>query len=92
MFIMSGVERSAISALRESKKSRAVYSKKLEDTVESTFWTIVVAVYFFYSFSSTNWHSSWIIFIFAAAISGIISTAFSFIRKASGNEPDGKDK
>ena len=88
MFIMSGVERSAISALRENKKTRAVYSKRLEDSVESTFWTITVAVYLFYSFNSGKWHSSWIIFIFAAAISGIISTAFSFIRKASGSEPE----
>lgn len=85
MFITSGVRRSAISALNENKSLHTSYSKKLEDSIESAFWTLVVAIYLLYSFTSGNWHLSWIIFIFAAALSGIVSAAFTVVRRASGN-------
>ena len=91
MFIVSGVERSAISTLLDNKKARISYSQKLEESVKSAFWTICVAVYLLYSFKSENWSTSWIIFVFAAAISGIISMVFSMIRKASGSEPVDKE-
>lgn len=85
MFITSGVKRSAVSALNENKNLQTSYSKKLEDSVEGAFWTLVVAIYLLYSFTSGNWHLSWLIFIFAAALSGIISTVFTVVRRASGN-------
>lgn len=92
MFIISGVERSAIASLKETRHSQISYSKRLEDSIESAFWTIVTAVYLLYSFKSGNWDKSWIIFVFAAAISGIISLVFSLVRKASGVEEEHDNK
>ena len=92
MFIISGVERSAIASLKETRSAQVGYSKRLEDSIESTFWTIVVAAYLLYSFKSGNWDKSWIVFIFAAAISGLISTVFSLVRKASGADSDNTDE
>lgn len=41
-------------------------------SVESAFWLIVVAAYFLLSFTSGRWDITWIIFIVAPAVSGIV--------------------
>ena len=91
MFITSGIKRSALSALCEPKLTQRTYSKHLEDSVTKGFWILVIGFYLLYSFVSNNWHLSWLIFIFAFAISSFISAAFTLVRRASG-EDDNKNE
>ena len=86
LFIISGVKHSAISELKETKSTRTVCTNKLQDSIESAFWTLTTAIYLLYSFTSGNWHLSWIIFIFASAISCIISALFASARRAKDND------
>lgn len=41
---------------------------------QSSFWCIVVVVYFLISFKSGRWDMSWLVFVAAAGISGILQT------------------
>lgn len=43
--------------------------------VDSAFWLLVVAVYFLLSFLTHRWDITWIIFIAAPAVSGILHAA-----------------
>lgn len=43
--------------------------------VESAFWLLVVAVYFLVSFTTQRWDLTWLIFIAAPAVSGILHAA-----------------
>jgi transcriptional regulator with XRE-family HTH domain len=88
MFITSGIKRSAVYTLSKSKKAEAAYSKRLEDSLSGSFWTLVIAIYLLYSFKSGNWRYSWLIIVFAGALSALVSSAFSLIRRAGGNKND----
>ncbi len=84
LFLISGIKRSAISALKDSKRAHSVHLKKLEDSIHGSLWTLAIAIYLFYSIKSGEWKLSWMILIFTGAISAIISAAFSFLRKTNG--------
>ncbi len=86
MFIISGIKRSALSALRASGGTELAYSKQLEDRINRGFWILVIGFYLLYSFVSKNWHLSWLIFVFAAGISSLISAAFTLVRRANGED------
>lgn len=49
---------------------------KLLQSIMSLYWTIIVAAYLAWSFFSGNWHISWIIWPFAAVLSGIVKLVF----------------
>lgn len=51
-------------------------NKAIRSTLHSSFWTLVVAVYFIISFAFGAWAFSWIIFIIGAAISNMIDLYF----------------
>lgn len=91
MFITSGIKRSALAALKTSKSDEKRYSKKLIDMVDVAVFVVAVIVYLEYSFKSGKWNISWLIFVFAAIITQIISAAFSFVKRANGNEENGND-
>ena len=92
MFITSGIKRSAVASLTQSKKTQIAYSKRLEEAIHGSFWTLTVATYILYSMTSGNWHMSWLILIFAASISGIIATVFNLVRHASGSHEKNKKR
>lgn len=48
----------------------------IKNTIQSAFWTLIVAVYFIISFAFTAWAYSWIIFLIGSAISKIIELCF----------------
>lgn len=50
--------------------------KAIKNTIQSTFWTLIVAAYFAISFVFGAWAYSWIIFLIGAAISNIIDLCF----------------
>ena len=55
-------------------------NKSIYDAFNSAFWLIVVALYFYMSFTYDWWSFSWIIFIIAAAISNIAKAFFNLSR------------
>ena len=86
MFITSGMKRSAISTLTDTKAVQKDYSKRLEDSITRGFWILVFGFYLLYSYVNHNWHISWVIFIFAVGISNLISAAFTLVRRANGDD------
>lgn len=57
----------------------------------SAFWAFVVCIYLIISFSTFNWHFTWIIFIIAAAVSRII-TGFAHLSGINDQKEDHHDK
>ena len=51
--------------------------KSLRRSVSSALWSILLVLYFVFSFWSGAWHISWIIFLIGAAIEAIINMVFS---------------
>lgn len=50
--------------------------KAIKSTIQSAFWTLLVAIYFIISFAFGSWGFSWIIFLIGAAVSNIIDLCF----------------
>ena len=63
-------EETMVEEFKEWKSGRQK-NKSIYQAFSSAFWLIVVALYFYVSFTYMNWHYSWIIFIIAAAIQNI---------------------
>ena len=63
-------EETMVEEFKEWKSDRQK-NKTIYKAFSSAFWLIVVALYFYVSFTYMNWHYSWIIFIIAAAIQNI---------------------
>lgn len=61
-------------------QSKNSADNKLEKSILSAFWSIVVAVYFIISFVFGIWGYSWIIFIIGGAIKQIIKAYFEYKR------------
>ena len=49
---------------------------RLFSSLMSLYWTMVVVFYFIYSFTTMNWHISWLIWIIAPVLSKIIRIVF----------------
>ena len=62
----------------------AVNNRKLYRSLNSTLWTISVAVYFLVSFGVGGWHLTWLIFLIIPAISTLLKAALGLkpFRKA----------
>ena len=60
--------------------SQGEYSKycDLRKSISSIVWALIVALYFFISFTCMNWAYSWIIFLIGAAIEQIIKAYFDY--------------
>ena len=51
--------------------------KALKKSISSIVWTFALVTYFLVSFSTYEWHITWIIFPIAACIQSIIGLLFS---------------
>lgn len=58
-------------------QNQGVQKKQLLKLVESIFWPLVLAAYFLLSFGTGKWGITWIIFLIAPAIDGIIRAVFA---------------
>ena len=58
-------------ASEERRAGRKAGMKRL-DTVSTVMWLLSVIVYFVVSFKFSNWHISWLIFIYAAIVQAIL--------------------
>lgn len=61
--------------LYNRKKGSKIGNSPVLKAVDSAFWLLVVAVYFLLSFLTHRWDITWIIFIAAPAVSGILHAA-----------------
>jgi len=55
--------------------------KKVEDKIESIYWTIIVAIYLGWSFLTYDWHITWIIWPIAGVLSEIIPEVAQSLHK-----------
>ncbi len=60
--------------------------KQLLKAIRSAYWPLVLAVYFLLSFGTGKWHITWIIFLIAPAVDGIIRAVLTL----SGHDQGGK--
>ena len=82
MFIFIGITRPkrtdppevVIDLYNRKKGAKSDYSPLLK-AIDSAFWLIVLAAYFLLSFTTGRWDITWILFIAAPAISGILHAA-----------------
>lgn len=57
-------------------KGKNTREKRIQSSISSIVWTLIVAIYLLISFIFGIWHISWIIFIIGAAIQSVIKLLF----------------
>lgn len=55
--------------------------KAVRSSVSTIIWTLVVILYFIFSFSSGAWHISWVIFLMGGCVEAVCSLIYSLRRK-----------
>lgn len=83
IFIIAGVRKEAFDKLLSGGVSDIEESddedSKLKEAVESTYWTLAVAVYLGWSFISGDWGRTWIIWPVAGVLFGAIEAIVNLI-------------
>ena len=64
-------EKTIVEEYKE-KKSAEQHRNNITGSLSAILWSLIVAVYFIMSFSLSNWHISWILFIVGAALNQAI--------------------
>lgn len=78
IFIMVGIKHeSFLKLLQESEysKKRKKYSMSLSEAVGGVYWLLIVAVYLYFSFTSNDWHKTWIIW----PVAGVLFAAIMIV-------------
>lgn len=55
--------------------------KAVRKSISTIIWTMVVILYFVFSFSSGAWHISWVIFLMGACVEAVCSLIYSLRQK-----------
>ena len=55
--------------------------KAVRSSISTIIWTVVVILYFVFSFSSGAWHISWVIFLMGGCVEAICSLVYSLRQK-----------
>ncbi|MBD5496638.1 MAG: FAD-dependent thymidylate synthase [Lachnospiraceae bacterium] len=55
--------------------------KAVRSSISTIIWTVVVILYFVFSFSSGAWHISWVIFLMGGCVEAICSLIYSLRQK-----------
>lgn len=81
LFVLSGVKWASMQRLLRDPEyapncvcldEKTAKNKKICDSVEGAVWACAAAVYFIWSFTTDAWHVTWVVWVIAAAIDGII--------------------
>ena len=82
-FIICGMPLECIKILlqKEEYEASRKKSRKIIDSVAGIYWLLVTAVYLFWSFTSTNWEHTWIIWPIAGVVFGAIAVLCQAIEK-----------
>ena len=83
MFIIAGMRGEAYSKLLSDSAAETAENDEssLGNTVESVYWTLTLAGYLIWSFTTGDWGRSWIVWPVAAVLSGAVEAIFAFIRR-----------
>ncbi len=94
VFIYAGV----INASMEKLLGEGDYSKKslsqtrLSEAIASIYWCVITALYLGYSFSTSDWGRSWIVWPVAGVLFGIVESILALISKRSNDNTDANHK
>lgn len=82
-FIICGMPLECIKILRQKEEYEASRKKgrKIIDSIAGIYWLLVTAVYLFWSFTSTSWGHTWIIWPVAGVAFGAIAIACQAVEK-----------
>ncbi len=79
LFITAGMRRGSYEVLleegdhkREKKTGKSTAGGRVVNAINSIMWPLVVAGYLIWSFTTHNWHITWIVFPVAGLISGAL--------------------
>lgn len=82
LFIFSGVRYSSYQVLlQEGEYQQKKKKYKSLEAISSVYWSIMVCVYLFWSFSSGNWGFTWVIWPIAGIFYGVIESIIKAIMK-----------
>ena len=56
-------------------------SKQMRGAISTALWTLVLVIYFVFSFTTRMWHVSWIIFVIGALVESLINIFFAMQKK-----------
>lgn len=83
LFISSGIEYEAYKMLLQEEnysREEKEHNKSIAP-ITGAYWTIVVAIFLAYSFITTDWNRSWIIWPVAGVLFGAVSAVLKVTRK-----------
>ncbi len=69
-----------VEEYKEAKHS-SNRDKAVRSSISTIIWTVVVILYFIFSFSSGAWHISWVIFLMGACVEAVCSLIYSLRQK-----------
>ena len=55
--------------------------KQMRGAVSTALWTLILVLYFIFSFTTMMWHISWVIFIIGALVESLINIFFAMQKK-----------
>jgi hypothetical protein len=61
----------------KSRRHREGRSEAVYEAISGAYWCLITGIYLLWSFLSTDWHITWIIWVIAPAGQGIIEAIFS---------------
>lgn len=69
--------------VEDYKESRHVSNrdKAVRSSISTIIWTLVIIIYFIFSFSTGAWHISWVIFLMGGCVEAICSLIYSLRRR-----------
>jgi len=80
LFVSAGMRRGSYEVLlesgdhsREKKQNKTTRGGKVSEAINAVMWPLVVAGYLIWSFTTHDWHITWIVFPVAGLISGAIN-------------------
>ena len=85
LFIAAATVIMVMTARDGKHKAPVTPAQKQRDSIGSIVWLTAAAVYFIVSFLTHAWFVTWLIFIIAAAVSGLIHAIFD-LKEAKNNE------
>ena len=55
--------------------------KQMRGAVSTALWTLILVLFFIFSFTTMMWHISWVIFIIGALVESLINIFFAMQKK-----------
>ena len=67
---------SMVEEFKEWKTNQYSPNRSAMKTINSAIWSITVVIYMIISFTTFAWHITWVLFLIAAAVQGVVKAVF----------------